>query len=105
MTNVLKFRKLPEIKEKSPQKIRHFFHPRIIKPHSYAPRVSRIGRSESLTLLDLKNAEARATWVRRYFSGSFCDDHRSGQEQVAFDEWYQPRMAEARNYLRGAHGD
>lgn len=50
---------------------------------------------------DIRNAENRAAWTRRYFSGVQCPDNRTVQEQSRFLYWYLPKLHAAQKYLRG----
>jgi hypothetical protein len=61
-------------------------------------------RREVLVLLDLKNAVGRAEWVRRYYSGHFCDDLRTEAERRRFAAWYSEGVAEAEKFLGAPRG-
>lgn len=55
----------------------------------------------TLYYLDLKNAANRARWTGRYFSGDFCDDLRSPEEQHNFEVRLRAKLAHARRFLEG----
>ena len=83
------------------------FQTTFFKPLNNKGRLIRsayVGRAETLTLLDIRNAHARADWVRKYFSGHFCEDNRSAEEQARYAYWHYHALHAAQQFLWGAHG-
>ena len=104
MANVLEFRKPSPAKEIAPARKRQFSS---ISTNSLnAGLVWKLygRRKEVLTPFDIRNAEHRAEWTRKYFSGHFCDDLRSPEEQARYAHWHHRAMREAHKFLRGTHG-
>ena len=104
MTNVVPLRKYLGQKEKRQSKNANFPQATFIKRGMSYVCITYVPRKEYLSLLDLKNAEARAQWTRKYFSGFFCEDARTPLERAAFAYWHATKLRKARAVLRGGDG-